>query len=267
MRSSITSLPPRLIHAFTGPNCAGNPAWVVPVQPTADIHATAAQYLARPGATACALLLPATHRNSSITLRSFGPSGEIQLCGHALLCAAHWLWSHGKQEPLHFDLPACQQRIRATRLHDETCLTLPSNNYRLCSPPEGLATLIGQRILRCARSTALPGSLIVELHSESAVREVQLNATALMRLTTDCVLITARSHRPGIDVASRYFTPAYGALEDPATGSAHCLIANWWRGRLGSRPLRCWQASPQGGWLQAQHMGSSTRIWGKCSTL
>ena len=38
----------------------------------------------------------------------------------------------------------------------------------------------------------------------------------------------------GFDVVSRFFAPADGIPEDPATGSAHCMIAPFFSERLGN---------------------------------
>ena len=35
-------------------------------------------------------------------------------------------------------------------------------------------------------------------------------------------MITSRADDPGVDFVSRYFAPAFGIDEDPATGSTHC---------------------------------------------
>ena len=233
--------------------------------PPQRLSTQAAKLLQGFPANACAFLFPGWHKNQPIELRSFGRSGEIQLCGHALMCAAHWLWqSDVRESVLHFYMPACKRNIFATQHGSNIQLALPANNHRLCPPPPRLESLLGQTLIRSAYSTSLSGTLIAELDGESAVRQVDVSAEALSALTTGYLLLTAKSNAPRIDVISRYFNPTG---EDLATGSAHILVANWWRGRFGARPLQYLQASPTGGRLRAQHCGTKVQLWGKCSTL
>ena len=61
---------------------------------------------------------------------------------------------------------------------------------------------------------------------------------------------TAPARYPcGLDFVSRCFFPAVGVPEDPVTGSAHCMLAPYWAGKLGKHELSAWQASERGGWL------------------
>jgi predicted PhzF superfamily epimerase YddE/YHI9 len=50
-----------------------------------------------------------------------------------------------------------------------------------------------------------------------------------------------------IDFVSRYLAPNHGVDEDPATGSAHCVLAPYWANRLGKQQLRARQISARGG--------------------
>ncbi|WTI42324.1 PhzF family phenazine biosynthesis protein [Streptomyces sp. NBC_00775] len=52
-------------------------------------------------------------------------------------------------------------------------------------------------------------------------------------------IITTAADGPGPDrdVVSRYSAPARGILEDPATGSAHTLLAPYWPARHGRRDM------------------------------
>ena len=45
-------------------------------------------------------------------------------------------------------------------------------------------------------------------------------------------------------MVSRFFAPGSGIPEDPATGSAHCIIAPLFSDKLGRATLRCHQAYP-----------------------
>src|ERR1700691_2163213 len=51
----------------------------------------------------------------------------------------------------------------------------------------------------------------------------------------------------GTDFVSRFFAPAQGVPEDPATGSSPCTLTPYWAERLGKRTLEARQLSRRGG--------------------
>lgn len=57
--------------------------------------------------------------------------------------------------------------------------------------------------------------------------------------------------------------PELGLMEDPVTGSAHCMIAPYWRDRLGKEKLVCYQASERTGVLYAEPKGGRIILSGK----
>jgi len=76
------------------------------------------------------------------------------------------------------------------------------------------------------------------------------------------VIVTA----PGdgdIDYVTRFFCPAIGINEDPATGSISCTLAPYWADRLGKRTLRAQQLSGRGGELRCQIDGNRVKIAGQ----
>ena len=88
---------------------------------------------------------------------------------------------------------------------------------------------------------------LVELDGETAVRDLAPDLTRLARLPVRGVIVTARSSTADHDFVSRFFAPAVGIPEDPATGSAHCALAPYWAAKLGRSELRGYQASARGG--------------------
>lgn len=72
-----------------------------------------------------------------------------------------------------------------------------------------------------------------------------------------------------VQVHSRVFTPMVGILEDPVTGSAHCLIAPWYLsspdrarsiGAEGKRVIRCKQVGNRGGQLEIEWKQEAGRV-------
>src|SRR5207248_1215775 len=68
----------------------------------------------------------------------------------------------------------------------------------------------------------------VELASESDVRDLNPDFAELTKIPARGVIVTAKSDSPEFDFVSRFFCPACGINEDPATGSAHCALGPFW---------------------------------------
>ena len=67
----------------------------------------------------------------------------------------------------------------------------------------------------------------------------------------------------GTDFVSRFFAPAQGVPEDPATGSSHCTLTPYWAERLGKTALEARQISPRGGALRCTLRGDRVGLAGR----
>ncbi len=89
------------------------------------------------------------------------------------------------------------------------------------------------------------------------------------------VIITAPpadAHAPqgrgsSYDFVSRFFSPAEGILEDPATGSAHTALAPYWSARLGRKQLTGFQASARTGVIHTALHGDRVHLTGSAVTV
>ena len=62
--------------------------------------------------------------------------------------------------------------------------------------------------------------------------------------------------------------PADGIPEDPATGSAHCMIAPFFSKRLGKPELKCFQAYPtRGADITTRMVGDRVKLVGRARTV
>jgi predicted PhzF superfamily epimerase YddE/YHI9 len=66
---------------------------------------------------------------------------------------------------------------------------------------------------------------------------------------------------------SRFFAPAAGVNEDPATGSAHCCLASFWRPRMHKEAFRAYQASPRGAVVRVRVAGDRALLGGRAVTV
>ncbi|MBI1358693.1 MAG: PhzF family phenazine biosynthesis isomerase [Alphaproteobacteria bacterium] len=203
-------------------------------------------------------------------LRWFTPTLEVPLCGHATLASAHAIYSH-----LSFDGPSIGfdtksgrltvKRLEGGRLEMDFPATMP---HRI-DPPNGLAAAIGaepaevwaaQFLLAVFETPELVRALAPDL---AAIKEISGGATGGRGN-----LICSAPGTDGYDVVSRFFAPGSGIPEDPATGSAHCIIAPLFSQKLGKAELKCFQAYPgRGADIGTRMDGERVKLSGRARTV
>ena len=233
-----------LVDAFTDVPFAGNPAAVCLLD--RDASASWRQSVARElGYSETAFLRPLG--SDATEIRWFTPKMEVDLCGHATLASAHFLWE-GKiamaGRPIRFESKSGSLFARGSEGAIE--LDFPEETAREAPPPPGIVDALGVDPRWFGRNRL---DYLVLVERESEVRGLRPD---FARLATACsegrgVMVTARSEDPTFDFVSRFFAPSAGIDEDPVTGSAHCCLGPFWAERLGKNDLRGFQASPRGG--------------------
>lgn len=259
-----------IVDAFHHGPFTGNPAAVLVLEAEADeawMQAVAAELQL---SASCFLWPGPSTGNGLWRLRWFSPSGEITLCGHGTLAAAHALWHSGQVvgESLTFDAGPqrftlrCHRDPRGAEHHrasdNRITLDFPANHTAPADLDPHLGNLLPTGIVQVARSVTVPGTLLVQLAEATALYRFAPDFSILREATRDCLLLTAPSDRKDSDIVSRFFAPHAAGDEDPVTGSAHCLLAPWWQKQLGRKVLHCYQASPRGGTVKASWDGDQT---------
>ena len=242
-------MPPlHLIDAFSPVPFAGNPAgvcWLDAPAPDDWMQSVAREM--NQAETAFLLV-----EEDEIRLRWFTPAFEVDLCGHATLASAHFLWETGrlrKQDAARFRTRS--GLLTAARSADGITLDFPATPPVPTAPPPGLLEALGTPgATVLANQVAQPDYLVV-LESGAAVRALTPDLTALAGLACRGVIVSAPGDRADLDFVSRFFAPAAGVPEDPVTGSAHCTLAPYWGGRLGRTAMVGYQASARGGTVKA----------------
>jgi PhzF family phenazine biosynthesis protein len=250
------------VDAFTDRPFAGNPAGVCILPSPADdawMRAVAAEMSL--SETAFLVRRP----DGDFDLRWFTPAVEVRLCGHATLASAHVLWETGALQP---DETArfhtLSGLLTAEQRNGWIELNFPATPVTPAEPPAGLAAALD----------ALPGYVgvsvfdyLVEVESETIVRNLRPDFTALGRLPVRGVIVTAASASPEFDFVSRFFAPAVGVNEDPVTGSAHCCLTPFWSGRLGKTEMVAYQASVRGGVVRVRLAADRVLLQGQAVTM
>jgi PhzF family phenazine biosynthesis protein len=197
-------------------------------------------------------------------LRWFTPCIEVDLCGHATLASAHVLWESGRLAP---DQQARFHTrsgwLKAGRLAEGIELDFPADPTSPREDGEALEAVLGKPVVELHQGR---DDWLVELASESEVRDCRPDMAGIAALPARCLIITARSSAP-FDFVSRVFGPGAGIDEDPVTGSAHCTLAGYWGERLGKAQMTAWQASARGGRLGVRLDGERVFLTGQAVTV
>ena len=249
------------VDAFTAKPFAGNPAAVCLLDKAVDetwMQAVAAEMNLSETAFVYRLA-------EGFSLRWFTPRVEVPLCGHATLAAAHILWQEAWLPPTeiaHFYTKSGW--LSAQKLADQIALDFPLQTYQALAVPARLSQALGVSVQALYQAGV---NYLVEVASASEVRQLAPDFKALSQLACLGMIVTARSDTNHYDFVSRYFAPAAGIDEDPATGSAHCVLAPYWAERLGKLSLQAYQASARGADLYLEVKGERVLIAGQAVTI
>ena len=255
------SIPIAIVDAFSDKPFTGNPAaiclldqqmpddWMQSVAAEMNLSETA--FLVREGGT--------------WRLRWMTPTVEVDLCGHATLASAKYLYAEGiadKTHAIHFD-------TRSGRLSTELisyngkemiAMDLPAIECKPIDLDPALAKALGVQPVRSFRGRF---DYLVEFASEEAVRSLTPDLNLLKQFDARGVIVTAQSVAPQeYDYVCRGFFPRSGIDEDPVTGSAHCMLAPFWAKRSGKTNMTGYQASKRGGHVGIELHGDRVKLIG-----
>lgn len=249
------------IDAFTDRPFRGNPAAVCWLEQERDAEWQQA-VAAEMNLAETAFL---TRRDDGFGLRWFTPAVEVDLCGHATLASAQYLWESGRLpagEPARFHTRS--GLLTAARDGEWIALDFPAIPPHSSGSIAGLEEALGATPRWLGRSVF---DVFVELESAEAVRRVTPRLDLLAAIPARGVVVTAPGDRPEQDFISRFFAPAAGVPEDPVTGSAHCALAPFWSERLGQTRMTGYQASPRGGTVRVEVKGDRVLLGGQAVTV
>lgn len=204
-------------------------------------------------------------RHDGFELRWFTPEVEVELCGHATLASAHFLWREGileRQEPARFH--TLSGWLSAEQRSGWIEMDFPS------APPEpvpGAPDLLASLGVE-ARYVGWNGfDYLVEVESETILRSVRPDFRLLAESCDRGVMVTSVTEAADFDFVSRFFAPAVGVDEDPVTGSAHCCLAPFWSERFSKNELVGFQASRRGGVVRTRVSGDRVLLSGQAVTI
>lgn len=204
-------------------------------------------------------------------LRWFTPGTEVPLCGHATLAAAHVLFAE-------LGLNTAEV-VFETRRAGELRVAPAESGYRMdfpADPPKRTETPIGlAEALGAEPVEVWAGAYLIAVLADAAtVRGLAPDIRAVHAIGGEAtggpgqIVVAALSDDPACDVVDRFFAPGCGVPEDPATGSAHCILAPLYADKLGRPKVRFLQAYPgRGGEIETELKGDRVVLAGGAVTV
>jgi PhzF family phenazine biosynthesis protein len=263
------------VNAFTDELFKGNPAAVCPsfrdVPHSTDLDKLFQKIATEMNLPETAFITQATNSSSNTRyfLQWFSPTMETDLCGHATLATAHILFERifkdSSVNELIFETKyAGELKVKKCDQENYFELNFPIGDpqpiefdnqiineiklkLNLSSTQEILA------IQLCKRTKYL----LIHLSTMDENIKPQENLTEIdfgqtINPWISGIIITSTSTTA--DFVSRFFTPWYGILEDPVTGSTHTVLAVYWSRLLNNEKLifHAYQQSLRGGYVDCE---------------
>ena len=287
-----------VIDSFANAPYTGNPAGVVLDADSLD--EVQMQVIAREinaAETAFVSRLSDLHRPA--LLRWFTPTCEVKFCGHATLAAAHALYDSGavaikhdsSQPTVQFETSAGELSLRAEPMPEPDVgplwwLEMPEPSLT----PDNTNPMRTTELLGITLDDLEPGVPIMRTRDDDLIIMIkswttlvhlrphfhELKAWCEQHKIRGISVATRNTLDNTTDVHSRFFAPAFGIDEDPATGSVHGPLATLLviNDRIpmiaGKAALNCMQGQPGGrtglvrALVEQSDQGYRVMIGGRC---
>ncbi len=199
-------------------------------------------------------------------LRWFTPALEVRLCGHATLAAAAVLMEELSLDASMVTFDTLSGPLQVSRDGGMFVMDFPADPPQETPTPAGLEEALGATV----EATYAARYLVALVKDETALRSLRPDIAALGRIAGaasegpgNLVVAAKADDRAFADVVDRFFAPGSGIAEDPATGSAHCILGPLYAGLLGRPRVRFHQAFPgRGADIVTEAHGERVRIFG-----
>jgi PhzF family phenazine biosynthesis protein len=257
------------IDAFAAAPFKGNPACVVEAfeqWPSNDWM----QALAKENNQAETAFLLKTADPARFGLRWFTPGMEVDLCGHATLASAHVLLAELGLEAGALTFDTRSGPLIVGRAGEGYEMDFPADPPRRTTVPEGLVEALGVTPVEVRAGRYL----VAVLADAAAVRAVAPDIRALASIQGEAgevgqvIVCALAGASDDVDVIDRFFAPGCGVDEDPATGSAHCILGPMYADTLGRATVRFRQVFPgRGGDIETETRGDRVLLRGQAVTV
>ena len=191
-------------------------------------------------------------------LRWFTPSCEIDFCGHATLATAFVILTQIEKNSDSVEFETLHGNFSVAKDKNFFEMNFPAYEYKKIPVTNEMSEAIGEKVLEAYLSR----DLLLVIEDDKKIKNLQPDFNKLKKLDGLIQAVTAKSSDKNFDCVSRVFAPKIKILEDPVTGSTHCLIAPYWAEKLQKNILNCHQASERTGNLICKIIGDRVKISG-----
>lgn len=228
-----------IVDAFTREPGAGNRAGIVLDAP--ELSAEEMMAIARAvGASETAFVRPGS-AGADFAFRYFTPSAEVEFCGHNTIATFHLLAELGRiHAPGHYslDCPAGRLPVELEPIHDHTRVWMATPRAPWAPTPiplEALAALLGATPSMVATKLPAMRSGIKHVTPFASRRDLwslnprwdDLARAGLDHGIEGFYAFALEADDPTHIAQGRFFAPAMGVREDPVTGSASGVFAEY----------------------------------------
>jgi PhzF family phenazine biosynthesis protein len=191
-------------------------------------------------------------------IRWFTPVTEVSLCGHATLAAAAVIYRKLGFKGDQIEFNSRSGILKVKRDADKYVLDFPADVPNQIEKDPEILDAMGLEPGEWYKGNE---DYMLVYRSEGEVSSLSPDFSKLKKITQRGVIATAQGSQT--DFISRFFAPAAGINEDPATGSSHTTLTPFWAKRLNKTKLTSLQISPRGGIFSCLDKGERVEISGR----
>ncbi len=245
------------IDAFAEGPFSGNPAAVIYTENALEdnLMQSIAEEL---NLSETAFVIP---EGKDFSLRWFTPVTEVRLCGHATLATAHAFFTEYGYEEEEITFHSLSGPLKVKRVSKDTYeMDFPADQY------SNSDVNLDDFFKSTTPKMVYKGSddYLAIFDNESQIRGLDPDLMKISQLDSRGLLVTAPGDQ--VDFVSRGYFPQCGVNEDPATGSAHCLLTKYWSDQTGRSTFKATQLSKRKGHFECKLIGDRVILKGKAQT-
>ena len=191
-------------------------------------------------------------------IKFYSPTIEVDLCGHATLASAFIFFNFIDKKATDTIFKSNRGELKVTKKEDSLVMSLPKDYPRKIDDIEKISDALNCQVIEVFRGI---DDFLAIVKDESIVETLDPNIEKIAELDSRGLIVSAKGETT--DFTSRVFGPNVGVDEDPVTGSAHALLATYWRDVLNLQKMKARQASKRGGELICEVLENNVEITGK----
>ena len=241
------------VDSFTSKVFGGNPAGVV-FHEDELAHDLMQKIAAENNLSETAFI----HTSNNNRIKFFTPELEVDLCGHATLASAFTYFNFLNTAAHEIVFKANRSEIKAVKADNGITLSLPKDEPKETLDLNAFSQALNAEVLEVYKGI---DDFMVVLEDEAAVANNKPNFNLIKSMDSRGLIITAKGKE--IDFVSRWYGPQTGINEDPATGSAHALLATYWSKILNKSEMSARQLSKRVGHLKCEVKDDLVEITGE----